>query len=103
MGQAGLFCFPLGTGIDKGGSKVEGKICYGISHDVLEGLRDRYVREVGLDELAALWAAVGSGFVCCLDAKEAKCKSRGFHPGEVGSECKFDWHIGIGVRGWREW
>ena len=98
-----LFVSRWGPRLTWGASKVEGQIFNGVSLEFIEGLRDRCVWEVGLDELAALWAAVGSGFVCCLDAKDAKCKSWGFHPGEVGSKSKSGWHVGIGVRGWKVW
>ena len=67
-------------------SKIEGKILNGVSHDVTEGFLDRSVREVSLDEFAALWVAIGSRFVRCLNAKEAKGECRGFHPGKVGGE-----------------
>ena len=81
-------------------SKVEGKIFNGVSRDVTEGLRDRCVREIGLNEFAALWVAIGGRFVRCLNAKKPKGERRGFHPGEVRGEGKVVYFRGVGLRGW---
>ena len=60
----------------------------GFRVDFIEGLRDRSVWEVGLNEFAASWVGVGGGFVRCLDAEVAERECRGFHPREVRGECK---------------
>ena len=103
MGQGYLFVFLLGTRVGRGASKVEGTIFDGVLQDVVERLGDRCVWEVGLAEFAAPWVVVGSGFVRCLNAKEAKRKRRGFHSGEVGGEGEVLWQLGDRGRAWGRW
>ena len=66
--------------------KVEGEVFDGFRCDVTEGLRDRSVWKVGLNEFAASWVGVGGRFVRCLDAEETERECWTFHPGEVGGE-----------------
>ena len=67
-------------------SKVEGKVFNGIGDDVGEGLRDRCVWKVGLNEFSAPWVGVSGRFMRCLDAEEAERERWSFHSGEVRGE-----------------
>ena len=58
------------------------------------------VREIGLNEFAALWVAIGGRFVRCLNAKKPKGERRGFHPGEVRGEGKVVCFRGVWLREW---
>ena len=66
--------------------KVKGEVFNGIRDDVTEGLRDRGVWKVGLNEFAAPRVGVGGRFMRCLDAEEAERECWSLHPGEVGGE-----------------
>ena len=66
--------------------KVGGEVFNGIRDNVTEGLRDRSVWKLGLNEFAAPWVGVGGRFMRCLDAEEAERECRGLHAGEVGGE-----------------
>ena len=66
--------------------KVEGEVFNGIRDDVTEGLRDRGVWKVGLNEFAASRVGVGGRFVRRLDAEEAERERWSSHSGEVRGE-----------------
>ena len=74
-----LFFACCGPWFARRASEVESKASDDGSLYVGKGLRDRCLWKVALDEGATLWAAISSGFVLSLDAKEAECKGRSFH------------------------
>ena len=78
--------------------KVKREVFDGVRDDVSEGLRDRGVWKVGLDEFAASRVGVGGRFVRCLDAEKTGRECWSFHPGEVGGESEINPFLFVVVR-----